>query len=172
MADEVEKERRYIQKRSTGKEIGKACSSIKKQFGSTFRLKAIPLEFHFHEKTDGRNKQRQITWPCLPATLPVSQLVFLYFFVGKKKKTGRFLCPVGRFFVCDIFYRVFELPSPRNAQKRDTKSRKKWFWIFRLIFCKNFSTRFFCSLYCGSYMYGCRQCSIMQCNLNIILVYY
>ena len=33
MADEVEKERRYIQKRSTGKEIGKACSSIKKQFG-------------------------------------------------------------------------------------------------------------------------------------------
>jgi hypothetical protein len=42
------------------------------------------------------------------------------------------------------FYRVFKLPSPRNAQKRDKKTpRKSRFWIFGRILCKNFSTRFF-----------------------------
>jgi hypothetical protein len=36
---------------------------------------------------------------------------------------------------CEIFYRVFELPSPRNAQKRDkTKSRKKSILVFLSIF--------------------------------------
>jgi hypothetical protein len=44
----------------------------------------------------------------------------------------------------DIFYRVFELPLPRNAQKREKKkSRKNRFWIFGRTFCKNFSTRLF-----------------------------
>jgi hypothetical protein len=36
-----------------------------------------------------------------------------------------------------LFDGVFELPSPRNAQKRDKqKSRKKRFWIFGRFFCK------------------------------------
>jgi hypothetical protein len=58
-----------------------------------------------------------------------------------------------RFIFCDIFYRVFELPSSRNALKRDKKkSRKSRFWIFGRIFCKFFSTRFvlqnvFCSVF-------------------------
>jgi hypothetical protein len=43
-----------------------------------------------------------------------------------------------------LFYRVFKLPSPRNAQKRDKKkSRKNRFWVFGRFFCKNFSTRCF-----------------------------
>jgi hypothetical protein len=47
-------------------------------------------------------------------------------------------------FFLRFFYRVFELPSPRNAQKRDKKkSRKNQFWIFLSIFLKNFSTQFF-----------------------------
>jgi hypothetical protein len=51
----------------------------------------------------------------------------------------------------DIFYRVFELPSPRNAQKLiKKKPRKSRFWIFGRIFCRNFSTRFFLqNVFCG-----------------------
>jgi hypothetical protein len=42
-------------------------------------------------------------------------------FLGGQKGTR-----AGQVFVCDFFYRVFELPSPRNAQERDkTKLRKK-----------------------------------------------
>jgi hypothetical protein len=38
-----------------------------------------------------------------------------------------------------FFYRVFELPSPRNPQKRDkTKSRKNRFWVFVDVFVKTF----------------------------------
>jgi hypothetical protein len=50
-----------------------------------------------------------------------------------------------------FFYRVFELPSSRNAQKRDKKkSRKSRFWIFGRIFFTNFSTRFFLqSVFCS-----------------------
>jgi hypothetical protein len=47
-------------------------------------------------------------------------------------------------FILDFFNRVFELPSPRNAQKRDLKNREKnRFWIFGRMFCKSFSTRCF-----------------------------
>jgi hypothetical protein len=49
-----------------------------------------------------------------------------------------------RYFFSVLFYRVFELPSPRNAQKRDEqKSRKKRFRICGRFFCTNFSTRCF-----------------------------
>jgi hypothetical protein len=54
-----------------------------------------------------------------------------------------------------FFIRFFELPSPKNARKRDKKkSRKKksifWIRIFGRIFCKNFSTRcFFQNVYFG-----------------------
>jgi hypothetical protein len=41
-----------------------------------------------------------------------------------------------------FFYRVFELPSPRNAQKRDKKNREKIGFVR-----KNFSTRFFCKTF-------------------------
>jgi hypothetical protein len=48
-------------------------------------------------------------------------------------------------FFCEIFFRVFELPSPRNTQKREkTKSRKKWVLDFLSIFLqKLFDTIFF-----------------------------
>jgi hypothetical protein len=39
-----------------------------------------------------------------------------------------------------FFYRVFELPSPRNAEKRD---KKIGFGFSSRFFRKNFSTRFF-----------------------------
>jgi hypothetical protein len=53
-----------------------------------------------------------------------------------------------RFIFLIFFYRVFELPSSRNAQKRDkNKSRKSRFGIFGRFVCKNFSTRFFCKLF-------------------------
>jgi hypothetical protein len=47
-----------------------------------------------------------------------------------------------------FFYRVFELPSPRNAQKRDKQNREKnRFWTSGRIFCKSFSTIFFCKTF-------------------------
>jgi hypothetical protein len=47
-------------------------------------------------------------------------------------------------FFGDIFYRVSELPSPRNAQKREIKIEKKiGFGLFVDLFCKSVSTRFF-----------------------------
>jgi hypothetical protein len=60
-------------------------------------------------------------------------------FLGGQKSTR-----VGQVFF-EIFYRVFELPSPRNAQKRDkTKSRKERFGIFLSIsFVKAFRHDFF-----------------------------
>jgi hypothetical protein len=42
----------------------------------------------------------------------------------------------------EIFCRVFELPSPRNAQKRDKQNREKT-GFFLSIVLKNFSKRFF-----------------------------
>jgi hypothetical protein len=52
---------------------------------------------------------------------------------------------VGQIYFCDMCYRVFELPSPRNAQKRDkTKPRKNQFWIFGRIFVKTFRHDVFC----------------------------
>jgi hypothetical protein len=40
--------------------------------------------------------------------------------------------------------RAFELPSPRNAQKRDKQNREKiGFGLFCRFFGKNLSTRFF-----------------------------
>jgi hypothetical protein len=67
--------------------------------------------------------------------------------VGQRPKKGQ-----GRIFFldnCFIFYRVFELPSPRNAQKRDkTKSLKKnRFWIFGQFFVKTFQHDFFCKTF-------------------------
>jgi hypothetical protein len=64
---------------------------------------------------------------------------------GKKRTRVRFIFSI-------FFYRVFELPSPRNAQKRDNKIEKSGFWIFGRIFCKSFWTRFvlqnvFCSVF-------------------------
>jgi hypothetical protein len=38
------------------------------------------------------------------------------------------------FFFVRFFYRVFELPSPRNAQKRDKKNREKMGFGFLSIF--------------------------------------
>jgi hypothetical protein len=51
---------------------------------------------------------------------------------------------MGSNYIFRIFYRVFELPSPRNAQKRDKRKskRNRFFWIFGRIFCV-FSTRCF-----------------------------
>jgi hypothetical protein len=52
-------------------------------------------------------------------------------FLGGQKSTR-----AGQFFLF-IFDRVFELPSPRNAQKLDkTKTRTNRFWIFWSFFCK------------------------------------
>jgi hypothetical protein len=42
-----------------------------------------------------------------------------------------------------FFYGVFELLSPKNAQKLD-KTIEENKWIFGRFFCKNFSTRLFC----------------------------
>jgi hypothetical protein len=57
--------------------------------------------------------------------------------VRVRKKDGvRFIFPI-------FFYRVFELPSPRNAQKRDKQnSRINRFWIFGRFFFTNFSIFF------------------------------
>jgi hypothetical protein len=44
----------------------------------------------------------------------------------------------------ELFCRVFELPSPRNAQKRDKQNQEKnGFGFFLPIVLKNFSKRFF-----------------------------
>jgi hypothetical protein len=60
---------------------------------------------------------------------------------GQKRTRVRFIFSI-------FFYRVFELPSPRNAQKHDKqKSRKSRFWTFGRIFGKSFSTRFFCNTF-------------------------
>jgi hypothetical protein len=59
--------------------------------------------------------------------------------VGQSTKKGW-----GQIYFFDIFYCVLELPSPRNAQKRDKKMRKSRFWDFGRFFCKNKLTRFFC----------------------------
>jgi hypothetical protein len=80
---------------------------------------------------------------------------------GRKKKMAGTPVVVGgvrvrkrtrvRFIFSIFLYRVFELPSSRNAQKRDKQnSRKSRFWIFGRIFCKNFSTRFFLQNVFGS----------------------
>jgi hypothetical protein len=46
-----------------------------------------------------------------------------------------------RFIFFDVFYRVFELPSTRNAQKCDKKQiEKKSVLDFGRIFCKCFDT--------------------------------
>jgi hypothetical protein len=45
------------------------------------------------------------------------------------------------------FFRGFELPSPRNAQKRDKKIVKKAVLDVVDFFCKNFSTRFVCNFF-------------------------
>jgi hypothetical protein len=48
-----------------------------------------------------------------------------------------------RFFCVIFFYRVFELPSPRNAQKRNKRNREKigfGFLVELFIVCKNLST--------------------------------
>jgi hypothetical protein len=42
-----------------------------------------------------------------------------------------------------FFYRAFELPSPRNAQKRDKQKSRKIGFGFFVDFLKNLSTRFF-----------------------------
>jgi hypothetical protein len=65
-------------------------------------------------------------------------------FLGGQKSTR-----VGQIFFGDFFYRVFELPSPRNAQKRDKKKiEKQSVWDFLVdFFVKNFSTRFFCKTF-------------------------
>jgi hypothetical protein len=51
-----------------------------------------------------------------------------------------------------ILFGVFELPSPRNAQKkRDKTNRQKiglgFFFAVSIKFGKNFSTRFFCTTF-------------------------
>jgi hypothetical protein len=52
-----------------------------------------------------------------------------------------------RFFP-EIVYDVFELPSPSNAPKRDKQIEKKAvFGMFCRFVCKNFSTRFFCTIF-------------------------
>jgi hypothetical protein len=49
-----------------------------------------------------------------------------------------------RFVFFDIFYRVFELPLPRNAQKRDKKNREKvGFGVLVEFFVKTFRHDFF-----------------------------
>jgi hypothetical protein len=59
---------------------------------------------------------------------------------GSEAKKG----PGSDLFCLIFFYRVFELPSPRNAQKRDKTNREKIGFGFLVeLFCKNFSTRFF-----------------------------
>jgi hypothetical protein len=47
---------------------------------------------------------------------------------------------------CEFFYRFFELPSPRNAQKRDKKKieKKIGFGFFVDFFVKTFRHDFFC----------------------------
>jgi hypothetical protein len=60
---------------------------------------------------------------------------------GAKKAPG-----LIRFF-SRFFYRVFELPSPRNVQKRDKKIEKKSVLDFLVDFFKNFSTRFVCKTF-------------------------
>jgi hypothetical protein len=47
----------------------------------------------------------------------------------------------GQIYFPDIFYRVFELPSPRNAQKVIKKSRKKIDFGFLVEFFVNFFRR-------------------------------
>jgi hypothetical protein len=51
-------------------------------------------------------------------------------------------------FVSIFFYRVFELPSPRNAQKRDKKIREKIsFGLLVEFFVKTFRDDFFCKTF-------------------------
>jgi hypothetical protein len=52
------------------------------------------------------------------------------------------------FFFVRFFYRVFELPSPRNAQKRDKRNREKMgFGFFVDFFAKTFRHDFFCKTF-------------------------
>jgi hypothetical protein len=47
-----------------------------------------------------------------------------------------------------FFYRVFELPSPRNAQKRDKKNQEKLGFGFLVdFFVKTFRHDVFCKTY-------------------------
>jgi hypothetical protein len=57
----------------------------------------------------------------------------------------------GFYFFSDIFYRVFELPLPRNAQKRDKKEirEKVGFGLLVEFFVKPFDTDFL-----PKYLYG------------------
>jgi hypothetical protein len=56
-------------------------------------------------------------------------VVVVGWFLGGQKSAR-----AGQFFP-EIFYRVFELPSPRNAQKRDKKQiEKKTVWDFLVDF--------------------------------------
>jgi hypothetical protein len=58
--------------------------------------------------------------------------------VGQRTKKGW-----NQIFVIDIFNRVFELPSPRNAQKRDKKTFDFFVKTFRHnVFCKTFYSVF------------------------------
>jgi hypothetical protein len=61
--------------------------------------------------------------------------------------------------IARFFYRVFELPSPRNAQKRDKKNReKKWVLDFLSIFLqKLFDTSFFCKTFFVVFLDSHRQ---------------
>jgi hypothetical protein len=66
--------------------------------------------------------------------------------VGQSTKKGWGQIFLVIFLVIFFFTRVFDLPSPRNAQKRDKKVEKKigfGFLVFGRFFCKNFSTRSF-----------------------------
>jgi hypothetical protein len=113
-----------------------------------------------YKQKKGKSVGRFLPGFFLPVFLPVFFLVPLVFlsslFLKGPAKKKRGTPVVGgwvrvqirirvRFIFFDIFYRVFELPSSRNAQKRDKRnSRKSRFWIFGRYFCKKlFYTIFF-----------------------------